>query len=635
MIAEFTNHLWQSTLFAAVAALLSIALRENRARVRYGLWLSASLKFLVPFGLLIRLGHQLESLPAARRVVTQIGSVSVSAAVDRVAQPFSEAFISTSATLPSAGNTGTSRLVLMILGLWMLGFCALVTTRLRTWAGIRRAVRTSLPVRLQIPVPVRHSSRLLEPGVVGLLRPVLLLPEGILQRLTPRQLEAVLAHELCHVRRHDNLTAALHMFVETVFWFHPLVWWIGARLVEERERACDEEVLRLGNEPLTYAEGILNVCKFYQESPLVCVSGVTGSDLKTRIEYIMRNRAASELNFGKALFLVIFGVLALAVPIAAGVVHGASGPVPALLTAPQTPAAQDTFEVVSIRPADPNNAPGGGGRGGGGGGRGGAPSTPTPCGPVAPTGGIQIDPGRITLRNATLFRIITLAYGKNCRAMNEIGLISGLPEWTATQAFDIQATFPAGSPYYTARQLIEGDAPTLQGMLRNMLADRFHLTLHRGSKEANLYNLVVVRTGRIKLSDDQTPPPPPAPPSGPVVPQGPVVLPGPSSPLPRGGFSLQVDPPAGKVTLEANAIPIKTLINVFQGQEARFVVDNTGLKGLYDIPSVNLDVGAFDIGPNAVSVWPEIMQQLGLKLEPARGPLETLIIDRLEKPSEN
>ena len=65
------------------------------------------------------------------------------------------------------------------------------------------------------------------------------------------------------------------MVVEAVFWFHPLVWWIGARLVEERERACDEEVLRRGNEPHVYAEGILNVCKFYLESPIdLCV----GSD---------------------------------------------------------------------------------------------------------------------------------------------------------------------------------------------------------------------------------------------------------------------------------------------------------------------------------------------------------------------
>ena len=118
----------------------------------------------------------------------------------------------------------------------------------------------------------------------GIFRPVLLLPEGITDRLSPAQLQAVLAHELCHVRRRDNLAAAIHMFVEALFWFHPLVWWIKARLIEEQERACDEEVLRLGGDPQVYAESILKICEFYLTSPLICVSGITGSNLKKRIE---------------------------------------------------------------------------------------------------------------------------------------------------------------------------------------------------------------------------------------------------------------------------------------------------------------------------------------------------------------
>ena len=155
-------------------------------------------------------------------------------------------------------------------------------------------------MHLELPIKARSSPSLLEPGVFGILRPVLLLPDGIFDRLTPAQLQAVIAHELCHVRHRDNLIAAIHMFVETVFWFHPLVWWIGKRMVEERERACDEEVLREFGEPKAYAEGILNVCKLYVESPLRCVSGVTGgSNLKKRIEAIMANRVARRLNFGK------------------------------------------------------------------------------------------------------------------------------------------------------------------------------------------------------------------------------------------------------------------------------------------------------------------------------------------------
>jgi len=69
----------------------------------------------------------------------------------------------------------------------------------------------------------------------------LLVPEGITNRLPPSQLETVIAHELCHVRLRDNLTVAIHLVVEALFWFHPLVWWIKARLIEEQERACDQE----------------------------------------------------------------------------------------------------------------------------------------------------------------------------------------------------------------------------------------------------------------------------------------------------------------------------------------------------------------------------------------------------------
>ncbi len=137
--------------------------------------------------------------------------------------------------------------------------------------------------------------------MVGFFRPVLLLPVGIVERLAPGQLQAVLAHELCHIARRDNLTAAIHMIVEAVFWFHPLVWWISARLMEERERACDEAVLELGSEPQVYAESILKTCEFCVESPLTCVSGVTGADLKKRIVRIMTGHMPNKLSFVRKL----------------------------------------------------------------------------------------------------------------------------------------------------------------------------------------------------------------------------------------------------------------------------------------------------------------------------------------------
>ena len=136
----------------------------------------------------------------------------------------------------------------------------------------------------------------LEPGIFGIARPVLIWPEGISARLDDAHVEAILAHEVGHVRRRDNLFAAIHMLVEAIFWFHPLVWFVGTRLVEEREVACDEEVLESGSAREVYAESILKICEFCVSSPLACVSGVTGADLKKRIVRIMSEGAVRKLD---------------------------------------------------------------------------------------------------------------------------------------------------------------------------------------------------------------------------------------------------------------------------------------------------------------------------------------------------
>ena len=185
------------------------------------------------------------------------------------------------------------------------------------WRGVRGILRAAVPTAIVAPMPVRTSAGLREPSIVGIVRPVLLLPAKIATRLTPPQLEAVLRHEECHVRRHDNLTSAIHMLVEVIFWFHPLVWWIGARMLEERERACDESVIRSGSDPRIYAEGILRVCRSYFASDLACVAGVSGADLKLRLEAIMTKKV-KELGSGKRFALGALALAAISVPVMVG-----------------------------------------------------------------------------------------------------------------------------------------------------------------------------------------------------------------------------------------------------------------------------------------------------------------------------
>ncbi len=267
----------------------------------------------------------------------------------RIAQPFAEPL-----PLASPGPVPVNWTRIAILGLWACGCAAIALLRLRQWRRVRAAVRASTPLDIPAAVQIRSSPALLEPGVVGLFQPILLLPEGIPERLTAAQLEAVLAHELWHVRRRDNLFSALHMVVEGIFWFHPLVWWIGARLVEERERACDEGVLSLGNEPRTYADAILNVCKLYVESPLVCVSGVTGANLKRRIEAILTNRTGKGLNRARKFLLAAAGMAALAGPVAIGVLIGV-GHAPAVHA--QSPAADPPAHTAQAALAASQDTP--------------------------------------------------------------------------------------------------------------------------------------------------------------------------------------------------------------------------------------------------------------------------------------
>jgi uncharacterized protein (TIGR03435 family) len=351
MIGELTNHLWQSTLFAVAAGLLTAAFRGNKAQVRHWLWFSASMKFLLPFALLMSLGGHLERTPSIEKIAAPVVSPAVSEAMLQIAEPIS---VATSFAPAARHAIDWAPIAIFV---WACGFAAMIVIRLRSWLRIRAAIRASNLIDIPGQVEIRESPGLLEPGVVGFFRPVLLLPEGIVERLTPLQLQAVLAHEICHVRRRDNLTSALHMMVEAVFWFHPFVWYIGARMVEERERACDEAVLSLGGEPRDYAEGILSVCKLYVESPLACVSGVTGANLKRRIEAIITNRTGQRLNRVKKFVLASAGVAVLIGPVALGLMIGIPNSVVRAQAPAAVPAPANAPAQAAAPPATPRATP--------------------------------------------------------------------------------------------------------------------------------------------------------------------------------------------------------------------------------------------------------------------------------------
>jgi TonB family protein len=244
---------------------------------------------------------------------------------------------------------------LALLGVWAAGFVVVLGYWLKRALVVRAALATAeagpSSWTSDLPLRVKQSDTVLEPGLVGIVRPVLLVPRDLDANLTRAELAAIVAHELCHFERRDNLTAVAHMIVEAVFWFHPVVWWIGARLMEERERACDEAVVRAGHDPRTYADGILNVCEHYVATKLACAPGVSGADLKRRITYIMRTRVMNKLNVITKGLLATALVGTLAVPIAVGVLRGGSA-----LAQGNPQSNTDVIPLVRIAPDYPPEA---------------------------------------------------------------------------------------------------------------------------------------------------------------------------------------------------------------------------------------------------------------------------------------
>jgi uncharacterized protein (TIGR03435 family) len=611
------NHLWQSTLFAIVAGLLTLALRKNRAQARYSVWLAASVKFLVPFSVLAAMGSHLRwsrdpAMPKA----------GLAFAMQQVGQPFLQPTMTTlSPAIPSTILGSLLHLLPALLAVWLCGFLMVVFVWLVRWRRISAATRKAKPLRegreiealrrlehvggIRKPTEIVLSEAPLEPGIFGIVRPVLVWPERITERLADAHLEAILAHELSHIRRRDNLAAAIHMLVEAIFWFHPLVWWLGARLVAERERACDEAVLESGRERQVYAESILKICELCVESPLTCVSGVTGSDLNKRVVRIMREPVARKLDFSKTMLLAAVGLLAFALPIVTGSLNAER---PAEVRAQDRDDITPAYEVASVKLNEAGTA-----------------SLKTGKGIVMQN--MLFAPSTFTAQNTTLQELIRAAYGVADYQ------ISGAPDWLTSELFDVDAK--ADKSVLESMQKLGDDQRELKNrrMLQTLLKDRFKLTLRQVNRDLPIYSLVVDEPGKLHEAQGDCGP-------GPNL-----VLVTPGTPLPSPCGSLRVFPWVGH--MDGKKVPIKELVSKLSGFTRRMVLDRTNLAGRYDIdmkwlpgpsdfpPRPAYLPADYQPDPHSLPLLAAIQHQLGLKLESQAGPVPLLIIDHVEGPSGN
>jgi len=228
-----------------------------------------------------------------------------------------------------AKNLYTSALPGIVLG-WFIGVLALSFWHLGGWAHLQRLKRKkinqvdaslkdkldNLAERLKVtrPVKLMKSALVQIPTVVGCLRPVILLPASALTGLTSQQLEAVLAHELAHIRRYDYLVNMLQTVVEIVGFYHPAVWWISHKMRVERENCCDDLAVSICGDKVGYARALTSMeeIRLAQGELVIAASG---GNLFTRISRLVGNESARKARPGWApVVLSALLIIALAIP---------------------------------------------------------------------------------------------------------------------------------------------------------------------------------------------------------------------------------------------------------------------------------------------------------------------------------
>ena len=581
------NHLWQSTVVVAAVWLVTLLLRRNPASIRSSLWLAASVKFLVPFSLLIGLG----SLFPRPSHVAAYTPQAVYSAADAIGQPFSDIPVLSHSTTHTASFTEqlVTALPVTLMAIWLCGAAIVLLVWTLRWRQVAATLRRAVPMEdgreVQIlrrlnshtKISARASQESMEPGIFGILRPILIWPDHLSARLEDEHVEAILAHELMHVRRRDNLIAMLHMAVEALFWFHPLVWWMERRMMEERERACDEAVVQMGGRPEIYAESLLKACRFCLESPLACIAGITGADLKVRIRSVMTFRL-QKLNWSRKLLLAALAVAVVGGPVVFGVFKT---PLLQAQTHPSDAGQRGTGNSQSIPSF--------------------AAATIKPSSPYGKEKSFRFEGRKFTTRNTALIDLMEYAWGVHPKQ------VADAPEWIQTKKFDLEGVSDQeGAPTPYEWKL----------MVQQLLEDRFGLTLHLDKKEMSVFALTVAKTGsKLTKSRSETLQP-----------------------------NLFLKPVTGGISIVGQNAPLSDLVGVMQELVLdRPVVDQTELSDKFDFtlswtPDDSQFSGHFNLPPienGPPGLFTAIQSQMGLKLESMKAVADILVVDRVAQPSEN
>jgi beta-lactamase regulating signal transducer with metallopeptidase domain len=336
---------WQGAAVGVLTAAALLALRRSAADVRYvvasiGLALMLTLPVVSGVQRFQALNAGAGAAPsdgAATRHALESAAASFSPGAPRESAPFAASGAIEAGTgariLERVRAIRVDRLLPMVIVAWLAGVAALSLRLLTGWLWVQRlrthgvtaagdacrrtAARLSRRLHISRAVTLLESSLVDVPTVIGFIRPVILLPASVLGGLAPHQLEAILAHELAHIRRHDYLVNLLQTLVETVLFYHPAVWWLSRRIRVERENCCDDLAVSLCGDPVAYASALADL-EALRSGPAPdhhIAMAATGGSLLHRIRRLL-GAPSSHTGRGPAwlagtvALLLIFGIAA-------------------------------------------------------------------------------------------------------------------------------------------------------------------------------------------------------------------------------------------------------------------------------------------------------------------------------------
>ncbi|MES1167216.1 MAG: TonB family protein, partial [Pseudomonadota bacterium] len=328
------------------------------ARTRRTLGWMALVKFLLPVALLAQVMAFVGAAPGR-----WFGSATLSLPASWSAEVLTPALPSVAAGLPARDPVAW-----IAGGIWMAGFSLLFGSWLIRGYFLRRrilaeaaplsaaverrladaAARAGLPyVPRSLTAGGNHG-----PGTLGAFSPVLILPAGLEDSLSPAELDSVLIHELVHIRRRDNLWSAGQALLTSLFWFHPVVWLLSHRIGLETEKSCDEQVVDITGDPETYVGGIVKSARHVLGVAQPGLAGVGTPPVVSRIRNILAHGSRREWTLLRGAALSA-GVLLVVLSGRAGAIAPAEVPALPVVAQPAAPPVAAAAPVPAATPSAP------------------------------------------------------------------------------------------------------------------------------------------------------------------------------------------------------------------------------------------------------------------------------------------